>query len=469
MTSLNVSKRFVIAGICVVSLVSCTGKTPSSTTSTPSRAQPTELVISKADYEQAMYGFWLGQSIANWTGLVTEMDKVGNVGPIKTGAFYTSDDWGQPDTPSIWGQGVPSDLSKTIDFVFAEDDEPWGSDDDTDIEYMYQTLLAEHQATQLSARQIRDGWLRHIYSSKEITPYGKDPEGNYENYLWVSNQTAYDLMLEGVLPPSTGLPENNPHYDMIDAQLTTEIFGFFAPGRPDLALTMADLPIRTVAYGEAASIAEFYVVMYSLAANFIGQHVGKSDIVWMANTARSYLPDAEYPAKMYDFVLRHYQQGYTWEETRDAVYQHYQVEERDGYTMTSRNLYCNGCFAAGINFASSLVSLFYGEGDYKETVKIATLAGWDSDNPAATWGGMLGFILGKEGLEDTFNRSFSTTFNIHRTRRNFEKDGVIPLADMAATGVKITDRVLKANRIAGAQADSWQIKNPVNMPQNHQH
>ena len=27
------------------------------------------------------------------TGLVTEMDKIGNIGEIKTGAFYTRDDW----------------------------------------------------------------------------------------------------------------------------------------------------------------------------------------------------------------------------------------------------------------------------------------------------------------------------------------------------------------------------------------
>ena len=44
---------------------------------------------------------------------------------------------------------------------------------------------------------------------------------------------------------------NNEHYEMIDAQLTTEIFGLFAPTRPDLALKMSELPIRTVARKEA--------------------------------------------------------------------------------------------------------------------------------------------------------------------------------------------------------------------------
>ena len=38
--------------------------------------------ISRVEYSQKLYGFWLGQSIANWTGLITEMDKIGNIGEI---------------------------------------------------------------------------------------------------------------------------------------------------------------------------------------------------------------------------------------------------------------------------------------------------------------------------------------------------------------------------------------------------
>ena len=115
----------------------------------------------------------------------------------------------------------------------------------------------------------------------------------------------------------------------------------------------------------------------------------------------------------------------------------------DGYDLTSKNLYCNGCFAAGINFAAGLVSLFYGEGDLKETIKIGTLTGWDSDNPTATWGGLIGFMMGKEGIEKAFGQSFSSQFNIHRTRQNFPNDGLDNFENMARNGVKVTDRVVK--------------------------
>lgn len=409
-----------------------------------------DLEISRDAYKDQLYGFWLGQCIANWTGLVTEMDKIGNIGEIKTGDFYTREDWGKPDQPSIWGEGLPSNLSSTIDFVLIGVDSIWGADDDTDIEYIYQHLLYENKTSLLSGEQIRDGWLKHI----------RDEE---ENYLWVSNQTAFDLMKEGMLPPNTSLPENNENYMMIDAQLTTEIFGFFAPARPDIALKMAHLPIRTTAYKEAAWISQYYVIMYSLASYVDPNLSMKERINWMAKEARKRLPDASYAAKMFDFVQSQHEAGVQWETARDLVYERYQVAQKDGYDITSKELYCNGCFAAGINYAASIVSLLYGEGDIVETIKIGALAGWDSDNPTATWGGLLGFMIGKEGIEKAFGQEFSDRFNIHRTRQNFPNDGIDTFDNMATKGVYIVDRVVQEQMKGGVdlKKNIWYIPQPT--------
>lgn len=395
-------------------------------------------IISRDSYRNRLYGFWLGQNIANWTGLVTEMDKIGGDG--RAGKFYTREDWGKKDQPSIWGQGIPSNLSENIDFVFEDEGGVWGSDDDTDIEYMYQYLLYTKKATVLTAQQIRDGWLRHIYTDKS-TPFIAD--GKPENYLWVSNQRAHDLMAnEGLLPPETSHPDNNKEYEMIDAQLTTEIFGLFAPARPDIALKMAYLPIRTTARENAAWASEFYVIMHSLASSVDKSLPMKDQIQWMAGIARLHLPNDSYSAKMVDFVYSRYNAGDKWESVRDALYKKYQLNQEDGYDITSRDMYCNGCFASGINFAASIVSLLYGEGDIVETIKIAALSGWDSDNPAATWGGLLGFMIGQSGVEKAFNRKFANQFNIHRTRGNFPNDGIDNFTKMAKHGVAIVDRVV---------------------------
>jgi hypothetical protein len=441
-------------------LAICTGCVHQGAGTSPAPLQHSAAMeISRSAYRDSLHGFWLGQCIANWTGLVTEMDKIGNIGELRTGAFYTRDDWGKKDQPSIWGQGIPSSLSPTIDFVTVDAQGVWGADDDTDIEYMYLHLLQHSDSVLLTPEQIRTGWLTHIYSSQEETPFGRDPAGDYENYLWVSNQKAMDLMQEGILPPLTGSRELNPHFDMIDAQLTTEIFGFLAPARPEVALQLGDLPVRTVADGEAADIARFYIVIYSLAAAVDRQLSRKEQILWMADEARKYLPEGQYPASMYDFVKQQYLSGATWEQALDAVHVRYQQQQQDGYNLTSRNLYCNGCFAAGINFAASLVSLFHGEGDLKETIKIGTLAGWDSDNPTATWGGLLGFMYGKQGIEQAFGQTFSNRFNIHRTRRNFPDDGIDTFEDMADAGVAVVDKVvvqLLGGRVETA-SDRWVI------------
>lgn len=115
--------------------------------------------------------------IANWTGLTTEMDKIGY--SMKNGLrLYTRADWGKADIPSIWG-GTKD--QKVIDFVLLGQDSIWGSDDDTDIEYIYQELMTKSEDVVLSSEQIKNGWLKHIKKEEE-------------NFLWVSNQTAFDLM-----------------------------------------------------------------------------------------------------------------------------------------------------------------------------------------------------------------------------------------------------------------------------------
>ena len=401
-----------------------------------------EIIVSRDDYFNKLKGFWLAQCIANWTGLVTEMDKVGNVGRVKSGPFYTRNDWGKEDQRAYWERKAQI---RTIDFVFEGNDGRWGADDDTDIEYIYQHLLYTNKTSKLTGKQIREGWLKHI----------KEKE---ENFLWVSNQRALDLMISGVVPPGTSDPKNNPDFDMIDAQLTTEIFGFYSPGRPDFAVKMADLPIRTTARFNAEWISKFYVSMYSLAANPDPSLDIKENLTVIAEKSRNQLPDDSYASKMYDFVKKQYYEEIPWETIRDNVYQRYQVEQMDGYDITSRNLHCNGCAAAGINFAASIISLFAGEGDLKETIKLGSLMGWDSDNPTATWGGLIGFMIGQDEVEKAFDREFSEEYNIHRTRQNFP-NGIDNFTNMANIGVFITDRVVQEELGGGVDLENnlWYI------------
>jgi len=161
-------------------------------------------VIDRSTYLQRLRGFWLGAIIANWTGLPTENMRTDE-------PFFTDDDW---------QTRLRSDEA-VLDYVLTQS--PWLADDDTDIEYVYQHAMEQYDTHLLTGEQISAEWQDHI----------RLPE------IWVSNLAALGQMQNGAVPPATSLPENNPMWDMIDAQLTTEIFGDFAPTRPDVALKMA--------------------------------------------------------------------------------------------------------------------------------------------------------------------------------------------------------------------------------------
>ncbi len=371
-----------------------------------------DLVVSRTEYKDQLKGFWLGGCIANWTGLPTENGRTDF-------PFFTDDDFGPGK------------------FDYVLDQAPWGADDDTDIEYVYQHAMEKFTNYLLTGEQISTVWQDHIGLPK----------------LWVSNLSALGQMQNGAIPPATSLPENNPMWDMIDAQLTTEIFGALAPGRPDVALDIAHLPIRTTAYLHSQWASEFYIIMHALAVVVDKSLPLKEQLFWMAEQARQRVPQWSYIADMYDFVKAAYEANPdkdNWELTRDQVAQRYQHKVTAGYHYKYP-------WDSGINFAASMVSLFYGEGDYKKTIRIGCMCGWDSDNPTSTWGGLLGLLYGHEGLQAHFNKTdFSDDYNIARTRFNMP----IPLdnfTDMAERGVTIIDDIVVGAMGGSIEGDRWII------------
>ena len=83
--------------------------------------------------------------------------------------------------------------------------------------------------------------------------------------------------------------------------------------------------------------------------------------------------------------------------------------------------------------------------------------GWDSDNPTATWGGLLGLLYGHKGLQKYFDKTdFSDGFNIARTRYNMP----IPLDnfnDMSERGIEIIDAVVVDAMGGSILGNSWVI------------
>lgn len=346
------------------------------TAASPSAAQLT--VLHRDDYADRLHAMWLGQTIANWTGLLTE-------GRVNQPPFLTDADWGVTNL----GRGV-------IDFVLTQD--PWGADDDTDVEYVYLHLMDASQQNRLTGESIADGWIRHV-----------------NRFIWVSNAEARGLMDRGVAPPATSLPSANRFWLKIDAQLTTEFFGAMCPGMPGRALAMSEMPILTTAGGHAAHASQVFVLLHALALMSGADDVTPAGRVGqLVRQSRRYIPDVSKAADIIDFVLADFSANpdkNDWERTRDLVYERYQ---RDAALHGFRY---RAWTESSVNFASGLIALLYGQGDYRRTVQIGTLTGWDSDNGTATMGALVGLLIGYDALIAQFPEvNFSDRFWILRTR-----------------------------------------------------
>jgi hypothetical protein len=345
----------------------------------PALAQ-TPRTINRADYTDRLRAMWLGQCIANWTGLRTE-------GQRTEPPFLTDQDWGT--TP-------PG--CQFLTFTLTGD--PWGADDDTDIEYVYLHLMTRAGRCGLSPYEIATGWRTHMNPA----------------YIWVSNLRAWGLMGGGVRPPATALPASNEYWAHIDAQLTTEFFGALCPGMPEQALIYADLPIRATSAGFAAHAAQFYAVLYALALQAPPGLTPQQRVLWLVQESLEWIPATSKSADIVAFVLDDFLSNPDpddWERTRDRVYERYQLN------AAANGFVHRGWTESSVNFACGVICLLYGRGDYKRTVQIGTLSGWDSDNGTATMGGLLGLMLGYDALTAQFpGQALSDRFDIFRTRLN---------------------------------------------------
>ena len=55
---------------------------------------------------------------------------------------------------------------------------------------------------------------------------------------------------------------------------------------------------------------------------------------------------------------------------------------------------------ANLNGAAGVLAQLYGAGDFQKTLDLSCAMGFDADNQAATLAGLLGVILGRDGLPD---------------------------------------------------------------------
>lgn len=377
-----------------------------------------ERVISKAELTDRVLGFWNGQLLGNYIGFPFENLYTDEAIPVLVDRVYTAD----------YDGDVELKINRTDRRghipVFAGSVGGAFSDDDTDIEFV--TLHAvERYGLDITYPEITEVWKTHI-----------------NDFIWVANREARTLMDQGFVAPDTGRKENNKHWFQIDPQLVNEIWSAFYPGMVEQATERAlwGARITNDDWGTHPTMA--YAAMIS-AAFF------EDDVNRLVKIAVDAVPRSGPFAEGIRDVIRWHKQNEDWRDTRKLIHDKYWA-------------YKKGDFEAPVSVVSSLnngltgiMAVLYGEGDYMKTVGIATSAGYDCDNQAATLGGLIGAMKGMTGLDaqvvDQMKtlpawRAWDKPFN--DTYVNVSRDEIAlrtPISEIADRIVAVAEQAIREN------------------------
>lgn len=173
---------------------------------------------------------------------------------------------------------------------------------------------------------------------------------------WSAEEIAIRNLKNGIFPPESG-QYRNPFNEWIGAQMRAGICGMVAPGDPKTAAALAwkDGCISHAGNGILGEV--FNAVMTSL--SFV-----EKDVRTILKTAISLIPqDSEYRSVL-DFAWNSCVQHEDWHKALALCEEKYRK-----YNWI--HAYPNAC--------CEVIALYFGEGDFSETLHIITMCGLDAD------------------------------------------------------------------------------------------
>lgn len=218
---------------------------------------------------------------------------------------------------------------------------------------------------------------------------------NAEYDLWHANLAARRALRRGVPASLAGTPRYNVHANDIDFQIEADFIGLATPGMPQ---TSNDLGLRAgslVNHGDGLYGGLFVSAMYS-AAFF------ETDPRRIVEAGLAVLPPESPYARVISDVLQA-----SDEYPEDWVPVWTMIHER----WNRREACPEGAFGpfnidAKINGAYVALGLLYGDSDFEKTMRISTRAGQDSDCNPASAAGVLGVVMGYDGIPHRFTDGF---------------------------------------------------------------
>lgn len=205
--------------------------------------------------------------------------------------------------------------------------------------------------------------------------------------LWHANQAGRYNILHGIKAPQSGHWLNNPHADCIDYQIESDFAGLMSPGMPNTASEISDKIGHIMNYGDGWYGGVYVGAMYTLAFT-------SNDIKYVVKEALKTIPaQSRFYKVINDVIQWHAMYPDDWKRAW------FEIERK-----WTEDIGCpDGVFVpfnidATVNAAYVVLGLLYGDGDFTKTMEISTRAGQDSDCNPSSAGGILGTVIGYNGI-----------------------------------------------------------------------
>ena len=219
----------------------------------------------------------------------------------------------------------------------------------------------------------------------------------FVNPSWAEYGVGKSNLRRGIPTPISGY-HSNRYKDSCGSFIRSEIWACLCPGHPEIATRYAYFD-SSIDHADEGMYGEVFWTAVQSAA-FVESDIGK-----LIDIGLSYIPSISVLHQGITLVKDCYENGRTYEETRDIIFERiagafsYQHTKLEDIKLTEYKPASAG-FDAPQNIAIAILGLLYGEGDFGKSMLLAVNCGEDADCTAGSVGATLGIILGNSQLPE---------------------------------------------------------------------
>ncbi len=371
-------------------------------------------------YRNKIEGAWLGQMIGLSFGEHFNLRWQNRMVPFTIDDFLKL----KPEAITEMNRALKRSGARNwtkIQHQFIDDRENWISyspqqlndKEDLFFEILYLHTLNRLPLHAIESRDFAEDWMEYLNQEK----------------IWHASRTAHANFGQGIWPPESGEPENNAHWEDVDFQKSSELFGLMCPGLPDMSRAWSEKVGSLMCAGDGIRGGTFVAGMISSA--FFEENV---DSV-VARGLRS-IPDTSEYAENIREVIRLKNNGKNWHETWQVITEKWGMNDN---CPQGERLPLN--LSALLNGAYVTIGLLYGKKNFWETLEIVTRCGQNSEGNAATAAAVLGCILGAKEIPEKCTDAFTETIKNNMIREIYPVTLTLEylVNQTAATGLKFIE------------------------------